>query len=71
MSVASIRLPTSHPVPAEITIGTIDLHRLSRFAEGSAEINFIGHDEPTGDKVKVYLACNSDEARQVLLHSWG
>jgi hypothetical protein len=71
MSIASIRLPSSHPFPAEITIRTIDLHNLCRFAEGSAEINFIGHDEPTGDKVTVYAACNSDEVRRVLLHSWG
>jgi hypothetical protein len=71
MSIASIALPASHPFPAEITIGTIDLHNLCRFAEGSAEINLIGHDEPSGDEVTVHLACSSDEVRRILLHSWG
>jgi hypothetical protein len=70
MSIASIRLPVSHPFPAEITIGTIDLNNLCRFAECSAEINVIGHDEPTDNKVTVYVACVSEEVRQVLLHSW-
>jgi hypothetical protein len=67
----SIRLPASHPFPAEITIGTIDLNNLCRFAERSAEMNVIGHDEPTGNKVTVYVACVCDEVRQILLHSWG
>jgi hypothetical protein len=71
MSISSIRLPASHPFPAEVTIATIDLNNLCRFAERSAEINFIGHDEPAGDKVTVYVTCNTDEARRVLLHSWG
>jgi hypothetical protein len=71
MSITSIRLPASHPFPAEITIGTIDLNNLCRFADGSAEINVIGHDEPTGDKVTVCVTCNSDEVRRILLHSWG
>jgi hypothetical protein len=71
MSITSIRLPASHPFPAEVTIGTTDLYNICRFAERSAEINVIGHDEPTGNKVTVYLTCNSAEARQVLLHSWG
>jgi hypothetical protein len=71
MSIASMRLPASHPFPAEITIGTIDLNNLCRFAERSAEINVIGHDEPTGNKVTVCVACVSDEVRQNLLHSWG
>jgi hypothetical protein len=71
MSISSIRLPASHPFLAEITIDTIDLNNLCRFAERSAEVNVIGHDEPTGDKVTVYAACNSDQVRQLLLHSWG
>ena len=71
MSLASIRLPASHPFPAEIMIGTIDLYNLYRFAEHSTEINVIGHDEPAGNKVKVYAACVSDQVRQMLLHSWG
>jgi hypothetical protein len=71
MSIASIRLPASHRFPAEITIDTIDLNHLCRFAERSAEVNFVGHDEPTGNKVTVYVACNSDEVRQILLCSWG
>lgn len=71
MSIASIQLPASHPFPAGITIGTIELNNLCRFAEHSAEINVIGHDEPTGNKVTVYVACVSDEVRQILLHSWG
>ena len=71
MSIASIRLPTSHPFPAEIRIGTIDLNNLCRFAEHSAEVNVIWHDEPTGNEVTVHVACVSDEVRQTLLHSWG
>jgi hypothetical protein len=71
MSIASIRLPASHPFHAEITIGTIDLNDLCRFADRSAEINYIGCDEPRGDKVTAYLACNSDKVRQTLLYSWG
>jgi hypothetical protein len=70
MSIASIQLPASHPFPAEITIGTIDLNNLCRFAERSAEINVIGHDEPIGNKITVHLACATDQVRQVLLHSW-
>jgi hypothetical protein len=70
MSIARTSLPASHPFPAEITIDTIDLHNLCRFAERSGELNLIGHDEPTGDKVAVYLACISDEVRQILLDSW-
>jgi hypothetical protein len=71
MSIAGIWLPASHPFHAEITIDTIDLNKLCRFAERSGELNFVGHDEPTGDKVTVYLACNSDEVRRILLDSWG
>jgi hypothetical protein len=70
MSIGTIGLPASHPVRAELTIRTIDLHNIYRFAERSEEINVIGHDEPTGNKVKVHLACVSDEVRRVLLHSW-
>jgi hypothetical protein len=47
------------------------LHSLCRFAEHSAEVNVIGHDEPTGNEVTVFVACVSDEVRQTLLHSWG
>ena len=71
MSISTIRLPTSHPFPVKITIRTIDLSNLCRFAEHSAEVNVIGHDETTDNKVTVFLACNTDEVRQTLLHSWG
>jgi hypothetical protein len=71
MSIASIRLPASHPFPAEITIDPIDLNNLCRFAERSVEVNVVGHDEPIGNKVTVYAACNTDEVRQILLDSWG
>jgi hypothetical protein len=71
MSIASIRLPASHPFPAEITIDPIDLNNLCRFAERSAEINVVGHDEPTNNKVTVCVTCVTDEVRQILLHSWG
>ena len=71
MSIASIRLPASHPFAVEVTVGIVDLNNLCRFAEHSVEINVIGHDDPTDNEVTVYLACVSDEVRQTLLHSWG
>ncbi len=65
-----IRMPTSHPVLATITISVIEFHNFCRMAERTSDTNIIGHDEPEDGRMTVFVACSSNETVDRLMYAW-
>jgi hypothetical protein len=64
------RLPESHPVLAEITISTFDLHRFEQLDENHPETKIVGRDEPEDGMITVFVACASGEVADRLEDGW-
>ena len=64
------RLPSSHPILAEITIDPVHWHDLQRLDADDLTIHIVGHDEPQNGKMVVYVACASHAVRDRLEDCW-
>lgn len=64
------RMPKSHPVLCELTIDVMKWYRFERLSENAPELNIVGHDEPDGNLVTVYVACSSEEVKEALEDAW-
>lgn len=65
------RLPTSHPILAEIDIDPADWCNFQRLNEDNPATHIVGHDTPTGGTMTVFVACSSDEVQKRLNDGWG
>ena len=64
------RMPKSHPVLCELTIDVMNWYRFERLNDYTSETNIIGHDEPHLGQVTIYIACVSDEVKELLEAGW-
>ena len=64
------RLPSSHPVLAEIAIDPVHWHDLQRLDVDDLTIHIVGHDEPLNGEMVVYVACASHAVRDRLEDGW-
>jgi hypothetical protein len=60
------RLPSSHPVLAEITIDPADRDRLQQLCIGNTTTRILGHDAPQAGEMVAYVACVSLAVRDRL-----
>lgn len=66
----NLRMPTSHPVLAQITINVIDFHNFCLMAERNFDTNIVGYDDLKDGRMIVYVACASQETVDRLVHAW-
>jgi len=60
------RLPSSHPILAEITIDPADWYRLQQLCTEDPTTRILGRDDPEDGKMVAYVACLSDAVRDRL-----
>lgn len=64
------RMPKSHPVLAEITINVMSWYRFQQLNDHTQETNIIGHDDPAGGQITIYVACASEDVKDALEDGW-
>jgi hypothetical protein len=66
------RLPSSHPILAQITIDPADWPRLQQLYSDNPATRILGHDDPENGVLTVYISCASLETRRRLEDGcWG
>jgi hypothetical protein len=65
------RLPPSHQILAQIMIDPADWHQLQQLDAANPATQIVGHDDPQGELMTVYVACTSAKVRDRLLDGWG
>jgi len=64
------RLPSSHPVLAQLDIEPADWFKFERMIDENPATRLLGHDEPLDGMLTTYVACASKETRQRLEDGW-
>jgi hypothetical protein len=64
------RLPSSHPILAEISIDPVDWCDLQRLDADNAATQIVGQDASNNGRMIVFVACASDEVRRRLEDGW-
>jgi hypothetical protein len=64
------RLPTSHPILAEIGIDPADWHDFQRLFADDPVIHILGHETPRNQRMIVHLACASVKVQRRLEDGW-
>lgn len=67
---AAIKLPTTHPHLATLTINPADWHRFEQMAEERPEIKIRKLDQSEPDRWAVYVACASETVKDLLEANW-
>jgi hypothetical protein len=66
---ARFRLPTSHPVLAQVEIDPADWYDFQRLDADNPATHVLDH-QMTDGRMTVFVACASDEVRQRLEDGW-
>jgi hypothetical protein len=65
------RLPSSHPILAEVHIDPVDWYRFETLNDDTPATRIVGHDDANDGLMTVYVACASDEVKERLEDGWG
>jgi hypothetical protein len=60
------RLPSSHPILAQITIDPADWPRLQQLYSDNPATRILSHDDPENGVLTVHIGCDSLETRRRL-----
>jgi hypothetical protein len=63
-------LPKSHSILLELGIDPVDWQRFNRLREDDPGTRIMGHDEPAGGLMTVWIACASAAVRDALSDAW-
>ena len=64
------RLPKSHPVLCELDIDCVDLYKFECLGENHPETRIIESDVVKNGRVRVFVACESEEVAKLLENAW-
>lgn len=67
---APMKLPTTHPYLATLTIDPADWHRFEQMAEDRPEMKIRNTDKSGPDRWTVHVACASETVRDLLEAAW-
>ena len=63
-------LPKSHPVLCELNIDCVDLYQFECLSENHPETNIMGQDSAENGRVRVFVACASEDVAKLLDNAW-